>query len=185
VSRLLKPYVQPSDVVRYIRETWGISDRCAYDLLRDARAYLAARWGMSKEYLRCELADFLSTLTGDQAASASEKIAAVNAIAKMLGLFAPDKAVVAQVGGAAEPEAARDLLQHLHREALASDAAAEAASAFYEAVSGAPKAPLADRVRRWHEQGDALRAEMDAADAEAGRAVNGLREVPPELPNGQ
>jgi hypothetical protein len=174
VSRLLKPYVQPSDVVRYIIETWGISTRCAWDLLRDARGYLCARWRMDKGYLRCELVDFLSTLTGDRSASVSEKISAVNAIIRTLGLAAPDRSVVTNVE--ADAETAKGVLQAMHKQLLDDPELAEMSHQLYERLGGMGKAPLKDRVEIWHKQGEALKAEMDQADLAAGRLQNGIKE---------
>src|SRR5262249_42471375 len=78
LSRMLTPYVPPVSVVRFAVQEWGISDRAAYDLLRDARRYLALRWRGDKGLIQAELVDFLATLTGDPEASVSEKISAVN-----------------------------------------------------------------------------------------------------------
>jgi hypothetical protein len=176
VSRLLKPHVQPSSVVRFIIDTWGISDRAAYDLLRDARSYLCARWGMGKDYLRCELVDFVSTLTGDRTASVSEKIAAVNTMAKMLDLFAADKSVVTNV--AADPEAARNLLQQMHADLLNNPEACEHAHALYEALgskSDLPTLSLEERMARNQREAAELLAEFSRRE---GRLQNGLKELP-------
>jgi hypothetical protein len=185
VSRLLKPYVQPSTVVRHIIETWGISDRAAYSLLKDARTYLCLRWSGGKDYQRCELVDFLATLTGDQAASVSEKVTCVNTIARMLGLFAPDRSVVANVPAAeADPQTAREVLQQMHAELLNNPAALEHATAVYEALgvpSGMPS--LEERMARNAAESQALLEEYKAR--QGGRLPNGLRELPGAKPNGE
>jgi hypothetical protein len=179
VSRLLKPFVQPSEVVRHIVGTWGVSTRAAWTLLKDARSYLCARWGMSKDYLRCELVDYLAVLTGDQTASVAERVGAVNAIAKMLGLFAPDRSVTANVGADADPATARDVLQQMHADLLNNPEAVEAAHKLYECMglpSGVPS--LEERMARNQAEAAALLEEYRVR--QGGRLPNGLKELPPE-----
>jgi hypothetical protein len=170
LSRMLKPYVQPISVVRYAIKEYGVSDRTAFQLVRDARTYLAMRWRGNKGLIQAELVDFLATLTGDEEASVSEKISAVAQICKMLGLNSPDKVLAANLGPDDIPEKDRTaILQDLHRRALESDEACDAAARFYEAI-GVPvaKPSLEERVAKNQAEAAALLAELQARQAGGG-----------------
>jgi hypothetical protein len=100
------------------------------------------------------------------------------------GIEASGLKSIAALTRSGQTDAEREILQQMHRDLLEDAGATELAHQLYERLGGMPAPSLSDWVAAWQAQGEALRRELDTADAAAGKAVGGLRTMPPDLPNG-
>src|SRR5262249_6869726 len=64
-----------------------------------ARRYVAARWKGDKTLLKGEVCGWIGTIMGDPETPAETKLHALKELSKLLGLYAPDKVLKAQLLG--------------------------------------------------------------------------------------
>ncbi len=156
--RLLKRFIEPTTVCRYLVERYGIHASYIWYLIKKAREYGAARFGGAsclKAALAGSLADIISGVTKstkkkgrgkatgasvgpeewevvEESELVADKLAAIDRLARLCGLYAPAKAIVVN----AQPDHAREAPEELRRRVLENPRASELAHQLYEALEG-------------------------------------------------